>query len=259
MSTQQEQLNSDQLSFFHTNGWLITNSLDEFQTRNLQSWVTEVSTWPDNGSWLHYREMTEFGPKLCRTEYFTTFHQGLHNLLTSGHMLETASALLSEKAVLYKEKINYKLAGGAGYSPHQDAPAYRFIDTHISCMVAVDDANVRNGCLEVVSGAHHEILPMNDDGCIQSEIVAEMKWEFAELKAGQTLWFHSKTPHRSGDNLSPFDRRAIYPTYNALSEGDLRERYYAHKNAEFNESKIDGTKIKVSLINDFRGKPVTND
>jgi len=100
---------------------------------------------------------------------------------------------------------------------------------------------------------------MDDDGCILAEKVDELKWEFAELQAGQTLWFHSKTPHRSGDNLSPVDRRAIYPTYNALSEGDLRERYYAQKIAEFNESKIDGSKVKVSLINDFRGKPVMND
>jgi hypothetical protein len=259
MSANQLILEAEQISFFKTNGWLVTNFLDENQRLDLQSWITEVSKWPDGGSWLHYREMTEFGPKLCRTEYFTAFHQGLHDLLTSGHMLATASALLGEQAVLYKEKINYKLAGGAGYSPHQDAPAYRFIDSHISCMVAVDDATIGNGCLEVVSGAHQEILPMDDDGCIQSEKVSEMKWQFAELKAGQTLWFHSKTPHRSGDNLSSVDRRAIYPTYNALSEGDLRERYYAQKIAEFNESKIDGTKIKVSLINDFRGKPVTND
>ena len=174
-------------------------------------------------------------------------------------MVATASALLNSEAVLYKEKINYKLVGGAGYSPHQDAPAYRFVDIHLSCMVAVDDANIGNGCLEVVSGAHQEILPMDDDGCILAEKVDELKWEFAELQAGQTLWFHSKTPHRSGDNLSPVDRRAIYPTYNALSEGDLRERYYAQKIAEFNESKIDGSKVKVSLINDFRGKPVMND
>jgi len=259
MSANHLILGPEQISFFKTNGWLVTNPLDENQTLDLQSWITEVSKWPDGGPWLHYREMTEFGPKLCRTEYFTAFHKGLHDLLTSGHMLATASALLGEEAVLYKEKINYKLAGGAGYSPHQDAPAYRFIDSHISCMVAVDDANIGNGCLEVVSGAHQEILPMDDDGCILAEKVDELKWEFAELQAGQTLWFHSKTPHRSGDNLSSVDRRAIYPTYNALSEGDLRERYYAQKIAEFNESKIDGSKVKVSLINDFRGKPVMND
>jgi len=58
--------------------------------------------------------------------------------------LSIAGALLGEPAVLYKEKINYKLAGGAGYAPHQDAPAYPFIDVHVSCMVAVDDSTERH-------------------------------------------------------------------------------------------------------------------
>lgn len=259
MSTSSQQPTTEQIDFFQTHGWLITEAYEDQQIQNLKLWVTEISNWPDGGSWLHYRELTEFGPKLCRTEYFTSFHQGMHNFLTSGRMLETASALLGERAVLYKEKINYKLAGGAGYSPHQDAPAYRFIDTHISCMIAVDDSNVENGCLEVVSGAHQELLPMNDDGCIRDDYVRKLHWEFAELQSGQTLWFHSKTPHRSGDNLSTRDRRAIYPTYNALSEGDLRERYYAQKFAEFRTAQLDTEKVQVSLINDFRGKPVNND
>ena len=92
------------------------------------------------------------------------FHEGLRALLTTGPMLDAASALLGEPAVLYKEKINYKLPGGAGYAPHQDAPAYRFVERHVSCMVAVDDALIDNGCLEVVSGMHHEVLPTDDDG-----------------------------------------------------------------------------------------------
>jgi ectoine hydroxylase-related dioxygenase (phytanoyl-CoA dioxygenase family) len=152
--------------------------------------------------------------------------------------------------VLYKEKINYKLPGGAGYAPHQDAPAYRFVDTHVSCMVAVDDALVGNGCLEVVSGRHHELLPMDDVGCIRADIAAEMEWMPVEVMAGETLWFHSRTPHRSGPNLGSTPRRALYPTYNALAEGDLRAAYYAQKRSELGDSRA------VSLIGDFQGSPV---
>jgi len=171
-------------------------------------------------------------------------------------MVEVASALLGDQAVLYKEKINYKLAGGAGYAPHQDAPAYRFVDIHLSCMVAIDDSTIENGCLEVVSGAHQAILPMDDQGCIAAPVVAGMDWFHVELKAGQTLWFHSRTPHRSGSNQSANDRRAIYPTYNSLREGDLREKYYQQKLQEFAESRANGSTVRVSLINDFQGKPV---
>ena len=117
-------------------------------------------------------------------------------------MLDTASALLGEPAVLYKEKINYKLAGGAGYTAHQDAPAYRFVEQHISCMVAIDDATLDNGCLEVASGMHAAVLPMDETGCIRDDVASALQWTPVELRAGQTLWFHSRTPHRSGPNRS---------------------------------------------------------
>ena len=234
---------------FAAEGWLLTRSQDD--PAALIGWVEEVAAWPDDaGDWMHHRELTDTGPQLCRTENFVPFHPELRVLLTSGPMLATASALLGEPAVLYKEKINYKLPGGAGYAPHQDAPAYRFVETHVSCMVAVDDALVGNGCLEVVSGRHQELLPMDDAGCIRADVVAAMDWEPVEVRAGETLWFHSRTPHRSGPNLGRTPRRALYPTYNARSEGELRVAYYEQKRAELGDSRA------VSLIGDFQGRPV---
>jgi len=241
---------------FVTHGWVLTRLLDADATRALRNWVDEVASWPDAaGEWLHYREMTDDGPKLCRTENFVPFHDGLRALLTDGPMLATASALLGEPAVLYKEKINYKLAGGAGYAPHQDAPAYRFVTTHVSCMVAVDDATVGNGCLDVVSDHHHELLPIDENGCIRADVADTLDWMSVEVRAGETLWFHSRTPHRSGPNQSATPRRALYPTYNAAAEGDLRADYYRQKAEELAASES-GNRVPVSLIGDFQGRPV---
>ena len=242
--------------FFDEQGWVLVDTLDAAGIAALRAWTDEISSWrDDDGEWLHYREQTEFGPKLCRTENFTPFHAGMRALLSEGVMLASAEMLLGEPAVLYKEKINYKLVGGAGYAPHQDAPAYPFIDQHVSCMVAIDVANELNGCLEVVSGRQHSVLPMNDVGCIADAVVAEMEWQSAPLRAGQTLWFHSRTPHRSGPNHSQQNRRAIYPTYNALAEGDLRAAYYAEKRALMARQRV-GDNVQVSLIGDFQGRPV---
>ena len=229
-------------------GWLLTRSHDDVDV--VRRWVDDVAAWPDDGPWLHHRERTDSGPQLCRTENFVSFHDGLRALLTRGPMLETASALLGEPAVLYKEKINYKLPGGAGYSPHQDAPAYRFVDTHVSCMVAVDDALEVNGCLEVVSACHEELLPTDDTGCIRADVAGSLEWVPVEVRAGETLWFHSRTPHRSGPNPGPTPRRALYPTYNALREGDLRAAYYEQKAIELAGAS------SVSLIGDFQGRTV---
>jgi ectoine hydroxylase-related dioxygenase (phytanoyl-CoA dioxygenase family) len=124
-------------------------------------------------------------------------------------------------------------------------------------MVAVDDATAENGCLEVASGQHAELLPTDDAGCVRQDIVDSFTWDTVEVKAGQTLWFHSRTPHRSGPNNSPVPRRALYPTYNALSEGDLREDYYRQKLAEFAQEGATDGKVQVSLIGDFQGKAVS--
>ena len=222
----------------------------------LRSWVDELASWADaDGDWLHYREMTDAGPRLCRTENFVPFHDGLRRLLTESLVPQVASTLLGGPACLYKEKVNYKLVGGAGFSPHQDAPAYPFIDHHVSCMVAVDDADTENGCLEVASGWHHELLPVDSVGCIRADYVERFKWTPAPVKAGQTLWFHSRTPHRSGPNHSTRNRRALYPTYNSAREGDLRDAYYREKLARMDAQRV-GDHVQVSLIGDFQGRPV---
>ena len=148
-------------------------------------------------------------------------------------MLDAASALLGEPAVLYKEKINHKLPGGAGYSAHQDAPAYPLLANHVSAMVAIDDADAGNGGLEVVSGCFDRVLAMDDRGCVDRSVEASLEWEPVPVPAGATLWFHSRTPHRSGPNRSPRPRRALYPTYNAAREGDRRAEYYAAKAEAF--------------------------
>jgi ectoine hydroxylase-related dioxygenase (phytanoyl-CoA dioxygenase family) len=117
-------------------------------------------------------------------------------------------------------------------------------------MLAIDDSRESNGCLEVVSSMHQELLPTDEKGCVRSDIVEQLEWNSVPIWAGQALWFHSRTPHRSQANQSTQSRRALYPTYNALSEGDLREAYYEQKAREF--ASIDGP--RVSLIGDFEGQ-----
>lgn len=280
-------------SQFREQGWLLTRTLDDEGVAELRRWVDEVAAEadrdnrdrnradddPDDGddfgnrsrnrnrnrndqdhdddlAVMHYRELTDDGPRLCRSENLIPSHPGLRDLLTVGSLLATASALLGEPAVLYKEKINYKLAGGSGYAPHQDAPAYPFIDQHVSCMVAVDDSTADNGCLEVVPARHRVVLPVDDGGRIAADVVAAMAWQPVEVPAGWTLWFHSRTPHRSGPNRSTRSRRALYPTYNAASEGDLRTAYYREKRTRFAAGgRADGM-VQVSLIDDFQGRAV---
>jgi ectoine hydroxylase-related dioxygenase (phytanoyl-CoA dioxygenase family) len=102
------------------------------------------------------------------------------------------------------------------------------------------------------------VLPTDDTGCIRADVAAAMAWHAVEVPAGATLWFDSRTPHRSGPNRSAVPRRALYPTYNARSEGDLRAAYYDEKRARFaaGRAATGANRVQVSLIGDFQGREV---
>ncbi len=250
-----DELDSAMLAAWERDGYLhVPGFLSGSDLAKLVSLVDEIGRTPDGDRELlqHY-ELVDDEVRICRSEHLIDGHHLLRELLTEGSMVAMASQLLGEPAVLYKEKINYKLAGGAGFSPHQDAPAYPFIDTHTTCMLAIDDATALNGCLDVVSGMHGELLPMDDAGCIRSDVADQMQWLPTPIAAGDLLWFHSRAPHRSGPNRSEHDRRGLFCTYNAASHGDLRDRYYAEKLDRFAHG-TEGDTTRVSLIGDFQGR-----
>lgn len=235
--------------------FLIGESLTE-----LQSWVDEIESWAaGTGPWLQHDEMTELGPRRARSENFMPFHEGMRRLLTEGVLVQMASELLGEPAVLYKEKINYKHPGGGGYAPHQDLAAYPHISRCITCLVALDVAGAENGCLEFAPGYCHEMLLRGADGCVAGEVARELPWTTVPTAAGSLLWFHGLTPHRSGSNQTDLSRRALYLTYNALSEGDLRSRYYEDKERSFavENQMTPGGIQRISLIEHFKGQAVS--
>jgi hypothetical protein len=244
----------DAVRHFAARGWVAVDLVPASTRALLATWADEIASLSESSGVLQHRELTDAGPQLCRSEHFVEVHAGLRDLLTTGPMIEVASALLGEPAVLYKEKINHKLPGGAGYSPHQDAPAYPLVASHVSALVAIDDADSDNGGLEVVSACFDRVLPTDERGCLDPSIVDGLAWEQVVVPAGTTLWFHSRTPHRSGPNRSTRPRRALYPTYNAAREGDRRAEYYATKAAAF-ASADTGDRALVSLIGDFEGRP----
>jgi len=144
--------------------------------------------------------------------------------------------LFNEPAILYKEKVNYKLPGGDGFAPHQDVAAgwWMYKQTiHVSCLVSIDAATEANGCLEVVRGRHVDGLMGDDWKGIPDDKVASMKWEMIPTEPGDVLYFDSYVPHRSAPNMTSHPRRVLYATYAKNSEGDYRDRYYADKRLSF--------------------------
>jgi 2-aminoethylphosphonate dioxygenase len=205
----------------------------------IRAWTDELAGWPETpGKWMAYyeRHAQDDTRMLCRIENFIPYHQGYQALIQGPALMTLLSALMDEQAVLFKEKINFKLPGGAGFAPHQDAPAFASFGHryHITMMVAIDDATTQNGCLEFAPPTGiGELLTPASDGTIAPEVVASMPWTPLETQAGDVVFFDSYIPHRSPANTSGAARRATYVTYNRLAEGDVRAAYFATKRQAF--------------------------
>ena len=243
---------------FARDGWLVLRgALDADTLHKLGVWTEQVDAWAhEGGHGLHHFEQTDSGPRIARSEDVIPHHPGLRGFICEGAILQWVGELLDEPAVLYKEKINHKHPGGAGFAPHQDAPAYRFVDHHISVMVPLDPAMPESGGLSFAPGHGRGRLP-DERGRIEPEVAERLDWRALEAGPGDVILFDSFAPHRSGTNTSDRPRRAWYLTYNAASKGDWRDRYYADKQAEFDAqgADFDGERARISVNDDFLGRP----
>ncbi len=243
--------------FLKIPGFFSTEEIDALQTC-----VSEISSWETTeDKWMHHYESTPNGARLSRSENFVPYHTDIKNTVTGGKVLEVVSDLMTEPAILYKEKINYKYPGGGGYAAHQDAPAYEFVDFHITCLISVDSATPQSGCLYFAPGRHQEgFIALDEKGCVAPETAVAMEWVPVPTDPGDILLFGSYIPHKSPTNRSNEPRRIIYLTYNAKSQGDWREQYYADKRQAFAQYAKEGSNRdeQISKIAHFQGKAVNH-
>ncbi|MEM9749217.1 MAG: phytanoyl-CoA dioxygenase family protein [Actinomycetota bacterium] len=243
------------------NGWVhVVGSLDLDDIERLLDAVGDLVAWADSdGPGLHHFEQTDHGPAIARSERFADDHAELGAFVRSGPPAALVAALLDEPAVLFKEKVNYKQPGGAGFAPHRDAAAYRFVDHHVSVMVPLDAATVDSGCLWFAPGHREGAMETEPGGRLTEAAAGRLDWRPLEVEPGDLVAFDSYAPHHSDTNRSAHPRRALYLTYNAARLGDHRARYYADKDAEFAASgaTFDDRRVRISISDDFLGRPVT--
>lgn len=234
------QLTVDQVRHFDQAGFLILRA-DEHKLVDpciLRRWTCEVRDLPrENGKWMPYDEITPNGERqIMRTENFADFHKGFSGLLHGEDLTNILSQVTRDEMLLFKDKINYKLAGGNGFGAHLDAPAYDHIGQieHTTANIAVDAATIANGCVEVVPGSHRMDVELAEGGAISKKWEAGKEWVPVELGAGDLLIFGSHLAHRSASNDTTRPRASVYATYHRKSDGqDLRSRYYVDRRENF--------------------------
>jgi len=232
-------LSRDQLERFHRDGFLVVRSLySQDEIRQISDWTDELAASPEQpGKIMMYFETShDTGRRiLCRIENFVPFHEGFRQLITARRLSQAVSELLQEPAVLFKDKINFKLPGGDGFREHQDVQAgwNEFAGLHVTAMLAIDETNEENGSLEMIPGMHKGGVLGKMWAPLTDADTGHRAYEAVHCKPGDAVFFDSYTPHRSASNRTNSARRVLYITYNRLSEGDSREKYYAAKRRNY--------------------------
>jgi ectoine hydroxylase-related dioxygenase (phytanoyl-CoA dioxygenase family) len=226
-----------QLETMTRDGYVVVRQFfSDAETRDLRRWTLQLQNAPEapGRHWV-YREdsLTETGQRvLQRIENFCPHHEEFDQLIRRGALARWAASLLGGPVLLFKDKINFKMPGGAGFKAHQDQQAGwgRYAPIFITAMVTLDAATLENGCLEIAAGRHREGLigeewsPLGETGLSLVPV---------PTAPGDVIFFDSFAPHASKPNLTGSQRRILYLTYNLAQHGDQRERYYADKHAAF--------------------------
>jgi len=184
------------------------------------------------GRWMQYFEGEGSSRALCRIENFIEYKPFWATIAEDTRLLNVLNELMGEPPTLFKEKINFKLAGGAGFKAHQDAPAFTgLVDTSfITAMLTLDSADELNGALEYAPGSHRlGLLPQSGDMTLLNELEDTFEWKTLVVETGDLVLFSSLLLHRSGPNRSNAQRRAAFFTYNPESMGNWRTTYFSQK------------------------------
>jgi len=218
----------------------------------LRVWTDEVETWPvGSHRWGQYAERTATGEAICRTENVSACHGGFAGL-TSGTLAALAASVLGVGVVGFKDKINYKQPGGAGFSPHQDLAAYPGASSVMSILVAVDECTTASGCIWFAAGVD-ELLATDDRGVVVADVVSSLSWSPAELAPGDAVCLGGLTPHFSEANKSSASRRVLVASYAPEGEGYDRARYYSARQAEMAQATARDERFRISTLADFEG------
>jgi hypothetical protein len=147
--------------------------------------------------------------------HYTVFRE----LADSPRLLDAVETLLGRDLVFQYSKINMKPPSiGSIVEWHQDVTYYPLSnDSSLAVLIYLDDADVENGCLQVIPGRHHsELLNHTQDGYFVGKVVDPVDESQAvplEGKAGDAIFMHCMTPHASITNRSNRARRTLILSY----------------------------------------------
>lgn len=226
----QFKLTPEQIAAYHKDGYLvIPDFLSQPEVDKLYGIAVGDSTLQKHAFDLN----DQAGKKTKLTLWYTPGNDAYGLLTKSRRMINSANALLEGDAPVchFHSKLMQKepKVGGA-WEWHQDygywyKNEFLFPNQMLSIMVAITDASISNGCLQVIQGSHQ--LGRIEHGFSGEQVGASQHYVdlalktmpliYVEINAGDALIFHSNLLHRSEANTSDHPRWSLISVYNRSS------------------------------------------
>ena len=221
------QFTPEQVAAYHRDGYVIIKDfLSDAEIKKLYGIATGDDTLLKHAFDLN----DQTGKKTKLTLWYTPGNDAYGLLTKSKRMVESVGQLMDGDSPVchFHSKLMQKepRVGGA-WEWHQDygywyKNEFLLPDQMMSVMVAITDANKGNGCLQVIRGSHK--MGRIEHGFAGEQVGASqhyvdlalktMDLVYVEINAGDALFFHSNTLHRSEANLSDKPRWSLISVYN---------------------------------------------
>lgn len=186
--------------------------------------------------------------KLRRIEHIYNKSESLQNI--NEKLKSMLQSVFNEEMVIFKDKYNPKPPNGEGFFAHYDGIFrwtnekgttydgwYKYASEFYNLLVALDPCTTENGTLEVApihDEPFDELLKNtkpNGTPELTKRVADDLDFSPVVLERGDVCIFSHRCPHRSDPNRSENDRRALYYTFNRISDGDNYEQYFKDKEA----------------------------
>lgn len=161
------------------------------------------------------------GTRVRRIYEPCTYYPRFRSFSESEKVLGAVTDLLGPDVTFHYSKINMKPPSiGSVVEWHQDLAYYPLTNTDsLALLIYLDDADRRNGCLQVIPGTDDRpLLDHSREGFFQGRITEPVEESGAtplEGKAGTAIFLHGMTPHASLANTSDRPRRTLILSYRA--------------------------------------------
>lgn len=226
-------LSEEQLASYRQNGFLAgVPILSADEVAQIRADIEEISDPGHSGKefWYEYNsDITETGDILQGVGGWRV-RRSLHDLLWHPTILGILRQLLGGPPRLLFDQLFCKPARQSGaVSWHQDYSYWTYTQpmNHATCWIALDDADLSNGCVQYVPGSHRwGLLPRpsnltRNQASLLDVLSDEQRASFApvpaEVPAGSAIFHHPLVIHGSLPNSSDRPRRGT--TVHVMRDG----------------------------------------